>query len=122
LSSRFAAETSSLLVSAKVNRLLSNREIDFLKKFTMAPKRKYDSVRLLPLGLAAIAYALPTTEIAARDAPDRSQVFIQKLTWGGSGCPARSVLNFMSDDRRELSGSTGFCATIFGHLTYILCF
>jgi len=60
----------------------------------MAPKRKYDSVRLLPLGLAAIAYALSTTEIAGRDAPDRSQVFIQiDLGWLWMPCALRLELH-----------------------------
>jgi hypothetical protein len=53
---------------------------------------------ILTLGLAAIAYALPTTEILRRDGPDRGQVYIQRLSWGGSGCPAHSVSNFTSDD------------------------
>jgi len=58
---------------------------------------------LLTLGLAALAYALPATELAERDSPDRSQVYIQKLTWGGSGCPANTVGNFTSDDRQTFT-------------------
>jgi len=58
---------------------------------------------LLTLGIAALAYALPAAEIVQRDTPDKSQVYIQKLTWGGSGCPAHSVSNFTSDARQTFT-------------------
>ena len=53
--------------------------------------------KLLVLGLAAIAYALPAAEIVQRDAP--TGVTIKKIVFAGSGCPANSVGQFVSDDR-----------------------
>jgi len=53
--------------------------------------------KFLILGLAAIASALPAAEIVSRDAP--TGVTIKKIVFAGSGCPANSVGQFVSDDR-----------------------
>lgn len=50
------------------------------------------------LALAAATIAAPTVE--TRDAPDPSQVTINKLTTSGSGCPQGGVGRFLSDDRQ----------------------
>ena len=58
---------------------------------------------LLALGLAALAYALPSVELVHRgDGPDPSQVYFESIVWNGSGCPAGSTGNYTSPDGQTL--------------------
>jgi hypothetical protein len=57
---------------------------------------------LLTLGLATLTYALPTTELVARDLPKPEDVYFQRLSWNGIGCPGKTVTNSTSSDRQTL--------------------
>jgi hypothetical protein len=54
---------------------------------------------ILTLVLATAAFAMPAN-IEARVAPDPSQVYINNIVYGGSGCPQGSVGSYISGDRQ----------------------
>jgi len=56
---------------------------------------------ILTLVLATAAFAMPAN-IAAR-APDPSQVYINNIVYGGSGCPQGSVGSYISPDRQTFT-------------------
>ena len=51
------------------------------------------------VGLASAAFAAPVADLAARDAPNSSDVYIENISYGGTGCPQGSVGQFLSDNR-----------------------
>jgi acetyl esterase/lipase len=60
-------------------------------------------VSLLTLGLAALAYALPSTELVEADTPDPNEVYFQDITWLGTGCTSANTGNYTSGDRQTLT-------------------
>jgi hypothetical protein len=54
---------------------------------------------ILTLALAGVAYALPS-EVEKRTTPDASEVYINSIVYGGSGCPQGSLGSFISADRQ----------------------
>jgi hypothetical protein len=84
------------------NRLIPS--LHFYNITNFVPHKFSMLASLLILGLAALAYAIPTTELVQRDSPDLSQVFLQKVSWDGTGCPKESnnVGNYTSPDKQTL--------------------
>jgi len=58
--------------------------------------------KLLTMGLAATAYALPASQTSPVT-PDPSQVSIKGITYGGTGCPQGSIGSFISADRQTFT-------------------
>jgi hypothetical protein len=54
---------------------------------------------ILTLALAGVAYGLPA-EVEKRTTPDPSEVYINSIVYGGSGCPQGSLGSFISADRQ----------------------
>jgi hypothetical protein len=54
---------------------------------------------VLALALAGVACALPA-EVEKRTTPDASEVYINSIVYGGSGCPQGSLGSFISADRQ----------------------
>jgi hypothetical protein len=54
---------------------------------------------ILTLVLATAAFAMPANN-AVRAAPDPSQVTLNNIVYGGSGCPQGSVGSYISGDRQ----------------------
>jgi hypothetical protein len=54
---------------------------------------------VLTLALAGVAYALPA-EVEKRTTPNTSEVYINSIVYGGSGCPQGSLGSFISADRQ----------------------
>jgi hypothetical protein len=76
---------------------------------------------LITLVVAGFVAAAPILE--DRDLPNPSQVFINNITYGGSGCPQNSVGQFLSEDRSTyftpfiFLSSQAPCATVEGRPT-----
>ncbi|CAG8962361.1 hypothetical protein HYFRA_00014158 [Hymenoscyphus fraxineus] len=58
---------------------------------------------LLTLALATAAYTMPAVNTAAADRPDPSQVSINNIVYGGTGCPQGSLASYISPDRQTFT-------------------
>jgi len=54
---------------------------------------------LLAIALAASAYAAPSSAVSTTS-PPASQVYINSIVYGGTGCPQGTLSDFISDDRQ----------------------
>jgi len=57
---------------------------------------------LLTLALAATACAAPSS-LVARTSPPASQVFINSISYGGTGCPQGTLSQYLSADRQTFT-------------------
>jgi len=55
------------------------------------------------LALGALAMAAPVAEPMPQNAPSGNEVEIQAVTYGGTGCPDKTVQGILSDDKTTMT-------------------